>query len=83
MSKITWDYNDRDVLFKDGNEWVVALPAEIIHEITRLSAEVERLRGLVEDAYREGWEDGRVEDVMKPPGWETCDAYKALKGAHQ
>lgn len=46
-------------------------------DIPALLAEVERLKELVEAAYREGWEDGKTFDIF---AWDDSNAKRLLDG---
>jgi hypothetical protein len=52
-----------------------------------LEAEIERLRELVESAYRDGWQDGSVRDPFGNVGslddWERSDTKAALAGKEE
>jgi hypothetical protein len=53
---------------------------EAENEKYRLAAEIERLRDLVESAYREGWEDGFENDAhSQDRNWKSSHAFRALK----
>jgi hypothetical protein len=46
----------------------------------KLRKEIERLRYLVEIAYREGWEDGFENDAhSQDRNWKSSHAFRALK----
>jgi hypothetical protein len=49
-----------------------------------IEAEIERLRELVESAYRDGWQDGSVRDPFGNVGslddWERSDTKATLAG---
>jgi len=60
------------------------IPAYIGEEIAKAfaarGAEIERLRDLVESAYREGWEDGFENDAhSQDRNWKSSHAFRALK----
>jgi len=76
-------------IVRKAQEKAVVLADDLKADRDRLRAEVERLRGIVEDAYREGWCDGPgVEGYVSEPliveCWKKSDvrreAAQAAKG---
>lgn len=62
----------------DGDAQFIAAARDAV---PALVAEVRRLRGLVEAAYREGYDNGYVTDPWQDQSWDGSDARKSLEGA--
>jgi septal ring factor EnvC (AmiA/AmiB activator) len=77
-----WHKSDVERLRSDLETAERALDAQ-----TDFRAEIERLRELVESAYRDGWQDGSVRDPFGNVGslddWERSDTKAALAGREE
>ncbi len=82
------DQSSMVCLTTDDAKWIAAsrpIATALMARIAELEAQVERLRALVEQAYREGWrellssDDGRELRNYEDSDWNYSDAKKALE----
>ena len=75
---------DEYAALKQGMDSVCEEYGHLEEDYEALRAEIERLRELVESAYRDGWLDGSVRDPFGNVGpsddWERSDTKVALAG---